>query len=225
MNSATVLATQVPARPVLLTVLAIALGYVLYRTVTGRPAWITIALLTAIIIPTGYMEYRWWQTQQTVNTVSAAVYQKLTGRTDSPGAHCQRFTEGLLYVAPNLGQVMMVNGKPDPAIITLGVCQDLSTFLHSDKREPTLNQIGAVAIVTHETVHLTGNMNEASTECTALQTLPYALTTFGMPTELAQKAAAQYARDWYPRERPEYRDGRCTQNGEWDRTPGDGNWP
>ena len=62
------------------------------------------------------------------------------------------------------------DGVPERAtLIKVRVCNDLRAWLGSRKNDPSLDQVIAVHVLTHETMHMVGIVNEARTECAAVQ--------------------------------------------------------
>jgi hypothetical protein len=77
----------------------------------------------------------------------------------------------------------------------------------------------------HEAQHLAGNMNEAVTECYALQTIAFAAQELGASTEQGQALAAHQLATTYPRLPDSYRTGDCEDGGKLDLRPDTDVWP
>lgn len=95
--------------------------------------------------------------------------------------------------------------------------------------------IGLFALVlTHESIHVSGDLNEASTECKAIQRVRDTFPLLGETNKLYIDALVRYALWWHVQEtkivswltgvRPYYSPD-CKRDGAWDMTPGDGLWP
>jgi hypothetical protein len=83
----------------------------------------------------------------------------------------------------------------------------------------------AVDVLAHESWHLAGVIDEAVTECRAVQTIAWTARQLGA-TELQGRALARaYLETGYPRLPERYRSGACADGGELDLRPGDGAWP
>jgi hypothetical protein len=83
----------------------------------------------------------------------------------------------------------------------------------------------AVDVLAHESWHLRGVVDEAVTECRALQTMAWTAQQLGATAEQGHALAkAQYEGAY--RDMPEaYRDGRCSDGGELDLRPEDDRFP
>ena len=84
---------------------------------------------------------------------------------------CQSFGGAFVDIGNDVGYVLFgADGKPEAwTLIKRQQCGDLSDYLRSDKQNPTRDQIIAVHVLSHETVHVTGVRDEAQTECKAMQ--------------------------------------------------------
>lgn len=105
-------------------------------------------------------------------------------------------------------------------------------------RKPTRCSVSYLAlsalVVTHESIHISGDLNEASTECKAIQRVRRTFRLLGEPANpLYVEALVRYALWWHTQEtlivdffgqRPYY-SADCRADGKLDETPGDGIWP
>jgi hypothetical protein len=125
--------------------------------------------------------------------------------------HCQSFGEAFTDVGAELGYVRFgPDGRPEPrTLIKRDQCGDLSDYLGSDKSDPSREQIVAVHVLTHETVHMIGEKNEARTECLAVQMDAKMARALGASPGDARMLAARYWREVYPSMPDEYRSGDC----------------
>ena len=148
--------------------------------------------------------------------------RELSGK---PAAHaaCQRFTPDLLDLSNNAGSVEW--DSPDVALLRRGTCNDLFSWLASRKVDPTLDQVTAVHIVVHESIHVSGEYGEAVTECTAIQNDARAAELLGATPAQAQALARAYYEQVYPQMHPDYRSPGCVEDGPLDLSPGDGQFP
>ena len=140
---------------------------------------------------------------------------------------CQRFTGALLDPTAEAGYVPFnADGSPtDTGRLERDACRDLRDYMHGDKANPTLNQIVAVQVLTHESYHLAGIADEAETECMAIQRLDEVATWLGASAEQSREVAERYYEEIYPRMPSDYRSSRCVDEGEWDAAPRDTTWP
>jgi hypothetical protein len=131
---------------------------------------------------------------------------------------CESFGGAFVDAGGELGYVAFgPDGVPDhAALIKREQCRDLFAYVRSDKHEPSRDQIVAVHVLTHETVHMSGVTNEAETECLALQRDAEMARLLGAPREAAADLAVTYWRTIYPRMSTEYRSGECALGGTLD---------
>jgi hypothetical protein len=105
------------------------------------------------------------------------------------------------------------------------VCDNLSDYLGSDKESPTLDQVIAVHVLTHEATHVSGNTDERGTECQAMQRDAEMAEILRASRAQALHLAVRYNVEVYPRMPNGYTTPGCVENGEYDLTPDDGFWP
>jgi hypothetical protein len=125
--------------------------------------------------------------------------------------HCQSFGEAFTDVGAELGYVKWgPDGVPERrTLIKRDQCGDLSDYLKSNKDSPSRDQIVAVHILSHETVHMMGETNEAVTECLAMQRNAEMSRALGAASEQARALAVAYWRDVYPSMPDNYRSHEC----------------
>jgi hypothetical protein len=159
---------------------------------------------------------------QVAQAQATAVVRELSGNPEAHAA-CQRFTPDLLELSQNAGSVQW--DSPDVALLRRATCNDLFSWLTSRKDDPTLDQVAALHIVVHESVHVAGEYNEAITECTAIQRDARAAELLGATEADAQTLARMYYEQAYPHMRSDYRSAGCVEDGPLDLSPGDGRFP
>lgn len=159
---------------------------------------------------------------QVAQAQATSVIRELSG---NPAAHaaCQRFTPDLLDLGQEAGSVQW--DSPDVALLRRATCNDLFSWLTSPKTDPTLDQVTAVHVVVHESVHVAGEYGEAITECTAIQRDARAAELLGATPVDAQSLARTYYEQVYPLMQPDYRSAGCVEDGALDLSPGDGRFP
>jgi hypothetical protein len=155
-------------------------------------------LLALALIPTATLELIWQQTEQTGSHIVAEVSGKRTGH-----LHCERFTEALMDLQQRSGEVRL--DQPDRAFMTWDTCRALQGFLMGDKHNPSIQEITAIHVLVHESVHVSGEYNEAKTECLAIARDPQVMHELGASTAEAQVMAQRYLSEIYPRLGTEYR--------------------
>jgi hypothetical protein len=139
---------------------------------------------------------------------------------------CQSFGGAFVDVGADLGYVVFgADGKPESwTLIKRQQCGDLSDYLGSDKQNPTRDQIIAVHVLTHETIHVTGVREEAATECKAMQLDAGMATLLGAELQAAEELAISYWRDIYPWMPASYRSDECVPGGALDAGRPDSPW-
>lgn len=205
---------------VALVVWAVRRGLILAAREPGDrgPAAVVLAVVLAMLVPAVAVEARhqWTQARAT------EVVRELSGDQGAT-ARCQRFTADLVDVSQNSGFVSY--DHQDRADLRRTVCNDLFGWLTSSRSAPTTDQVIAVHVLVHESMHVAGDFVESSAECSAMQNDARAAVLLGATAEQARALAVAYLRDVYPRMSPEYTSGGCVQDGAMDLTPGDGAFP
>lgn len=181
-------------------------------------------LIPTLLIPgltLGALEYQFRQDVQLFSEVASQIAERPVTM------QCQRLTGALVDVTGELGYVKFnADGSPtDVGRLERDACNDLRAYVHGDKQWPTLDQVIAVNVLSHESHHLAGEMDEAKTECASVQRLAEVATWLGASQAEADRLAERYVTDIYPRMPAAYQNAECSSDGEWDQTPGDGTWP
>lgn len=186
--------------------------------VAGTRPYVTLAVTVALLLPLMWTEIRWLQVQ----AAATSAVQQLT---DNPSArvHCQRALATLMWAGADLGRVEW--DEPDRAWLTMETCQHLGSWYRSDRAEPSIDEVVAVHVLTHEAMHVAGERNEALTECRALQQDARTVVLLGGSPTQGAELARRVATEVYPTMPDEYRTAECRPGGALDRTPGDGDWP
>ncbi len=177
---------------------------------TLRAWW--AAILIAITLVALAFEVGHHQRQHLVTVAMSAV-------TDNPRARadCERFTEALFNLSQYDGYVYQDNS--DVALYKRHVCIDLASYASSSHRNPSLEQIAAVHLVAHETMHVNGFWNEAEAECRAAQLSHLVAEQLGATAAQARELQARYFAELYPRNRSDYISGECREGGRLDIHP------
>lgn len=141
------------------------------------------------------------------------------------GVHCQTSGETWTDLGTELGYVKWgPGGVPErTTLIKYGVCADLRSWLSSDKKIPRPDQVVAVHVLTHETMHMIGITNEAQAECAAMQRDARMAQALGATPAQAQVLARRYWVEVYP-QMPEGYTGGCGPGGQWDEHLGVAPW-
>jgi len=200
-------------------------GWLLVRGLVSRSVpWIGIAVVLVPLVGLGYTERQWQSAEQVFSQAAVALAPQ------ADGVHCQRLGETFTYAGAELGHVWFdASGDPDgTAFIAYDVCQDLTEYWQSSvqhKATPTIDEVVAVHVLTHEAMHLKGVLPEALAECEAMQHNAWLAEALGARPEDARALAERYWIAIYPRMPAEYRTDRCYEDGPLDLTRGDGVWP
>jgi hypothetical protein len=124
--------------------------------------------------------------------------------------HCQTIGEAFVDAGTELGYVRWgPDGVPEHStLIKSAVCADLRSWLGSSKAEPSLDQVVAVHVLTHEVMHMTGITSESLAECEAMRRDAQTAVALGASPAEAVALAGRYRSEVYPRMPDEYR-GDC----------------
>jgi hypothetical protein len=99
-----------------------------------------------------------------------------------------------------------------------GICTDVQGLLSS--KQPNARRAGALSTVIHETLHAYGVVNEAETNCVAVQLVPVFGRNLGLSVKRADylgTLARNYVRKYAPR--GYWNSARCRDGGPWDLLP------
>jgi hypothetical protein len=131
---------------------------------------------------------------------------------------CETLSEAWTDAHPELGYVRFdASGRPEPlATITVQACRDLRAWVGSDHDRIREEQMIAVHVLTHEAMHLTGELDEARTECRAVQRDARTAELLGATPAQAASLARAYWESVYPRMPDAYRSAECVAGGRMD---------
>lgn len=212
-------------RQVVVIALAGWCGWLLVRGLLRRRVpWIGLAVLLVPLLWLGITERQWVSAEQAFSAAARGIAP------NARGVHCQRLGETFTATGSYLGSVQFdAAGRPaDVAVLSYETCQRLSAWWRSswtEKNSAPLEQIIAVHVLSHESVHLTGDTNEASTECKAMQLDAQTAVRLGATPAQGRSLALRYWTEVYPRMSPDYVSAGCKPGGPLDQTPDDGIWP
>ena len=124
---------------------------------------------------------------------------------------CQSFAAAFVDPSAELGHVAFESeGEVEAkALIKRDQCRALSSYLSSDKRQPTRDQVVAVHVLTHESMHMAGVTAESEAECRALAADARMAELLGASREQARSLAATYLNEIYPDMPSEYQKSEC----------------
>jgi hypothetical protein len=209
------------------------------RTVRpATPVWVKLALAVVLTGPPG-----WWlfDRHDRLGNESRlrAVASAIAGRdvqVRCPGVVGKVFSWDIVE-----GSVRFdANGRPaDETRLRAFTCAELDALAEGRRDEalacaerdglacgrPAEDLALAVDVLAHESWHLAGIMDEAITECRAVQTIPWAARRLGATDEQGRALARIHLASGYRRLPPRYRSGACVDGGELDLRPDDPVWP
>jgi hypothetical protein len=139
---------------------------------------------------------------------------------------CETLSQAWTDAHPEAGYVQFgPDGRPEPvATLSVQTCGDLSDWLGSDREHPSLQQVIAVHVLTHESMHLIGQADEARAECAAVQRDVRTATLLGATPAQARALAVVYWREVFPRLTAAYQSADCAQGGALDEGLPDAPW-
>jgi hypothetical protein len=140
--------------------------------------------------------------------------------------HCQTVGEAMVATDQHLGFVPWgPDGRPEPrTTIMREPCDALAGYRSSGHRQPSEVEVQAVHVLSHESRHMAGVMDEARAECQAMQRDAEAARLLGADATQARRLARYYWLVDYPRMPEGYRSSECTAGGSWDEHLPDAPW-
>jgi hypothetical protein len=128
---------------------------------------------------------------------------------------------------------MLAGGHADPRtgkiVIQPPGCTKLSSYLHHPDRASE-QELWSLGLFTHESMHVRGELNEALTECEAVQRNYRAAKLLGVPDRIAKENALDYYKIIYQRRRKlgfmqaEYYSSECAPGKAMDEHLSDSTW-
>lgn len=139
---------------------------------------------------------------------------------------CQTLGGAFVDAGSELGWVAWgPDGVPEhKTLIKYQPCADLRDYLGSDKSHPSLDQVIAVHVLTHEAMHMKGIKNEARAECAAVQRDAQLARLLGADPFEAPRLAQTYWQSVYPRMPQAYVSSECGPGRALDEHRGDAPW-
>jgi hypothetical protein len=185
----------------------------------GKP-WMTFAALAEIVLLTAMCTYQHDRFEDRLSRVAT----KLVGARAT--VHCQSLGGSLVDASADLGFVRFgPDGVPEHSTtIKHEQCGYLQAYLDQHGREPSADEIVAVHVLTHESMHMRGATSEAVAECQAVQRDAQTARDLGASPADAAALAADYWRNDYPHMPDAYTSSDCRPGGAMDQHRPDG-WP
>ena len=140
--------------------------------------------------------------------------------------HCQTAGREMLDLGPELGFVRWgPGGVPEhQTLIKRAPCGRLAAYLGGDQAHPSPDEIIAVHVLSHESRHMAGTVNEASADCQAMQRDAWTARLLGASSEQALALARSYWRTVYPHMPADYVSGECAPGAALDEHLPDAPW-
>lgn len=153
-----------------------------------------LIVLAVIFVLLGASEGRWqylqWRGSEAVKEVSGNPNGVL---------ECQRFLPSLFDMdsAALGGKVTSI--EPNVAILKNRQCNALFDWVQSGSGDTmTMSQIIAVHVLSHESVHVSGQFSESIAECTSMQRDPIAARSLGASDEAGELIQSEYFANIHP---------------------------
>jgi hypothetical protein len=186
------------------------------RTFPYLGVGLLVVLALGIAVPS-YLRHREEDRLSLVATQLAGVQAKV---------HCQTIGAEMVDVGSELGWVRWgPDGVPEhQTLIKHGPCRALRAYLASSKQRPSDDEVIAVHVLTHESMHMRGLTAESAAECAAVQRDAMTARLLGADPAAASALAHRYWAQVYPQMPEDYRSGECTAGGTLDEHLPDAPW-
>lgn len=196
-----------------------------------------VFLLLVLAVPIGLV-FHVHQVDAARNAEYGEIATRLAGR--AVEVHCPSFWKKLVDVRPNRGRVGIEGGRVnDYADLSMEICDALDDVRSGKSRDtlaclpdppvPCVRRLHGLAFgieaLTHESIHLRGIIDEAQTECIAMQTSTQTSVELGIPPDQALQLNTWYVENLYPNLPPAYHSPDCRPGGPWDLQPDTPAWP
>ena len=181
---------------------------------------IAVPLLLVVAAATGWVTYSHHQLEQRLSTVAS----DLVGNPVS--VHCQSFGEAFVDAGAEAGYVLFdAQGTPEPkTVIKRDTCNALRAFDSSSGQAPPSDQMVAVHVLTHESMHMRGERTESTAECQAMQRDAATARLLGANEADAAQLARRYWIEIYPKMPTDYQSAECAKGRNLDESLPDAPW-
>lgn len=181
----------------------------------GRPRpfpTISVSLLAAVAVALAFPVVRRHEEESRLSHVATS----LVGH--AVHVHCQTFGQALTDLGSELGFVRFTeDGEPEPrTTIKRDPCADLRHYYGGHRDRPSLDEVVAVHVLTHESMHMRGQLDEALAECEAVQRDEDTARMLGATERQAALLARTYWLTVYPRMPDGYTTPDCHPGGSLD---------
>jgi len=175
------------------------------------PVW-SVSLLAVLAVVAAIPGVRRHSEEQRLSSVASA----LVGH--AVRVHCQSFGQALADVGAELGYVKWGDdGRPErQTLIKRDPCAALRHYYGGDEHSPSTQEVVAVHVLTHESMHMRGELDEAIAECEAVQRDEQTAQLLGATPREARLLARLYWGTVYPDMPDDYRTSECAPGGRLD---------
>jgi hypothetical protein len=167
--------------------------------------WISVSVLIVI----GAVCIMPWFLRVRLETKLSHAASQIAGR--EVYVKCQSFGAAFFDPSADLGHVSFdAGGNAEPrTLIKRDQCGDLGGYLSSHKQDPSHEEIVAVHVLTHESMHMAGTATEWEAECLAVGNDARMAELLGASPAAARALAMSYWTNVYPNMPDEYRSSEC----------------
>ena len=193
---------------------------------------IALILLVPVVLFSGWQFVRREENENRLALVASKVALR------DVDVSCPGFWTRLVEITPNAGWVDFdEHGRPsDRTSLSASTCESLervwrgkqlsfACLLEGGCDEDTLRAVHGIVTLTHESWHLRGLMNEAQTQCYAVQTAELMARELGVSPTDARMVAFRVAADDAAAAPGEYHSPQCRPGGKLDLHPKTLHWP
>ncbi|MFS0885086.1 hypothetical protein [Aeromicrobium sp. 179-A 4D2 NHS] len=192
----------------------------LVRVSSGAPHQLVVWFFTACALWFTFSTVTEMRLQSTLGDAAS----KVAGR--DVHVHCKQEYLGQFATGNRTGYVPYSPTDPfgtgQDVFLRQSVCDSLSSAMSDWDSSPEV--AAAVQVLTHEAMHVKGEKNEATAECSAMQYMGAVAEALGADPETASSLSVVYHQMMYDRMPTEYRSGECVPGGGMDLRLGDGPW-
>jgi hypothetical protein len=195
---------------------------------------VATVLVVLFVLFSGWQILRREQTERGLALVAGEVAQR------EVDVSCPGFWARLVEITPNAGWVGFdEHGRPDDTTkLSAKTCSSLDRLRRQGPPEvgcllerrlvcpgSTLEVVEGLVVLAHESWHLRGVLNEAQTQCYAVQTVGAVARSFGFTPRAAELVAAHVAVADARAPAGEYHSPECRPGGAFDLHPETATWP
>lgn len=193
---------------------------------------VVLVLLVPLMVVSAWQYTRREENENRLALVASAVAMR------DVDVSCPGFWTRLVEITPNAGWVDFdEHGRPDDETsLSASTCSSLervwrgkqgsfACLLGGGCDRKTLSAVGGIVTLAHESWHLRGVVNEARTQCYAVQTTYAVARRLGVASRDARIVAARVALDDSRQPQGLYHSPECRPGGKYDLNPGTPDWP